>query len=77
MTTAKDNKTIQTLMIVEDEALVAIMLRDELQEAEYNVIDLTVREAEALAVAKAERPDLALVNIRLAGGAMALNFQSI
>jgi 1,2-diacylglycerol 3-beta-glucosyltransferase len=68
MTAAKDSKTIQTLMIVEDEALVAIMLRDELQEAGYNVIDLTVRQAEALAVAKAEKPDLALVNIRLAGG---------
>lgn len=68
MTTAKDSKTIQTLMIVEDEALVAIMLRDELQEAGYNVLDLTVRHAEALAVAKAEKPDLALVNIRLAGG---------
>ena len=68
MTVAKDSKTIQTLMIVEDEALVAIMLRDELQEAGYNVLDLTVRHAEALAVAKAEKPDLALVNIRLAGG---------
>lgn len=68
MTAAKDSKTIQTLMIVEDEALVAIMLRDELQEAGYNVLDLTVRHAEALAVAKAEKPDLALVNIRLAGG---------
>jgi 1,2-diacylglycerol 3-beta-glucosyltransferase len=44
------------------------MLRDELQEAGYNVLDLTVRHAEALAVAKAEKPDLALVNIRLAGG---------
>jgi DNA-binding response OmpR family regulator len=68
MTAAKDSKTIQTLMIVEDEALVAIMLRDELQGAGYNVLDLTVRHAEALEVAKAEKPDLALVNIRLAGG---------
>lgn len=67
MTAAKDSKTIQTLMIVEDEALVAILLRDELQEAGYKVLDLTDRHNEALVVAKAEKPDLALVNIRLAG----------
>ena len=67
MTVAKDSKTNQTLMIVEDEALVAILLRDELQNAGYKVLDLTDRHAEALKVAKAEKPDLALVNIRLAG----------
>ena len=67
MTAAKDSKTNQTLMIVEDEALVAILLRDELQNAGYKVLDLTDRHAEALKVAKAEKPDLALVNIRLAG----------
>ena len=67
MTVAKESKTIQTLMIVEDEALVAILLRDELQRAGYNVLDLTDRHDEALVVAKAEKPDLALVNIRLAG----------
>jgi DNA-binding response OmpR family regulator len=67
MTAAKESKTIQTLMIVEDEALVAILLRDELQRAGYNVLDLTDRHDEALVVAKAEKPDLALVNIRLAG----------
>ena len=67
MTNANDSMTVQTLMIVEDEALVAIVLRDELQEAGYKVLDLTDRRAEALEVAKAEKPDLALVNIRLAG----------
>jgi DNA-binding response OmpR family regulator len=67
MTAANDSKTIQTLMIVEDEALVAILLRDELQYAGYKVLDLTDRHAHALEVAKAEKPDLALVNIRLAG----------
>lgn len=68
MTVAKDNKTIQTLMIVEDEALVAILLRDELQKAGYKVLDLTVRHDDALEVAKAEKPDLAMVNIKLARG---------
>ncbi|WP_373475580.1 response regulator [Sphingorhabdus sp.] len=67
MTAAKDSKTTQTLMIVEDEVLVATLLRDELQEAGYKVLDLTDRHSEALEVAKAEKPHLALVNIRLAG----------
>jgi DNA-binding response OmpR family regulator len=58
----------KTLMIVEDEALVAMILRDVLQDAGYHVLDLTDRRAEALEVAKAEKPALALVNIRLAGG---------
>ena len=68
MTATKDNKTVQTLMIVEDEVLVSILLRDELQKAGYKVLDLTDRQDEALEIAKAEKPDLALVNIRLAKG---------
>ncbi len=67
MTSMKESKTCQTLMIVEDEVLVATLLRDELQEAGYKVLDLTDRHSEALEVAKAEKPHLALVNIRLAG----------
>jgi two-component system, response regulator PdtaR len=59
--------TGKTLMIVEDEALVAMELRDTLEEAGYHVLDLTARRAEALEVARACEPDLALVNIRLAG----------
>jgi DNA-binding response OmpR family regulator len=54
-------------MIVEDEVLVATILRDELADAGYHVLDLTDRHAQALEVAKARKPDLALVNIRLAG----------
>ena len=68
MTATKDNKTVQTLMSVEDEVLVSILLRDELQKAGYKVLDLTDRLDAALEVAKAEKPDLALVNIRLAKG---------
>jgi len=64
MTQSRDGKT---LMIVEDEALVAMILRDELEDAGYHVLDLTDRHAEALAVARESKPDLALVNIRLAG----------
>lgn len=60
-------ETRKTLMIVEDEVLVAMDLNDCLEAAGYNVLDLTDRHAEALEVAKASKPDLALVNIRLAG----------
>ena len=67
MTAAQADKTGKTLMIVEDEALVAIALRDELVDAGYHVVDLTDRHVEALEVAKVCSPDLALVNIRLAG----------
>lgn len=57
----------KTLMIVEDEVIVAMTLRDELQDAGYNVLDLTDRHHEAVKVARERKPDLALVNIRLAG----------
>ncbi|UVK55836.1 response regulator [Mesorhizobium sp. AR02] len=67
MTAAQNSNTTETLMIVEDEALVATVLRDELQDAGYKVLNLTDRNAEALEVARAEKPNLALVNIRLAG----------
>ena len=67
MTEPHGDRTGKTLMIVEDEALVAMTLRDELEDAGYHVFDLTDRHAEALEVAKACKPDLALVNIRLAG----------
>jgi DNA-binding response OmpR family regulator len=68
MTEPKDGETRKTLMIVEDEVLVATILRDELEDAGYNVLDLTDRHVQALEVAKAHKPDLAMVNILLAGG---------
>jgi DNA-binding response OmpR family regulator len=60
-------QALETLMIVEDEALVAMVLRDKMEDAGYHVLDLTDRHAEAIEVAKASKPALALVNIRLAG----------
>jgi len=67
MRTPPTDTNRKTLMIVEDEALVALVLRDVLSEAGYEVLDLTDRHAEALQVARERQPDLALVNIRLAG----------
>jgi DNA-binding response OmpR family regulator len=57
----------KTLMIVEDEVIVAINLREELEDAGYHVLDVTDRHADAMVVANASLPDLALVNIRLSG----------
>lgn len=69
MTRIQTPKTTgQTVMIVEDDVLVAMDLRDVLIEAGYQILDLTIRQAEALEVARAGTPDLALVNIQLADG---------
>jgi two-component sensor histidine kinase/ActR/RegA family two-component response regulator len=57
----------KTLMIVEDEVLIAMTLRDELERAGYRVLDLTDRPEEAVIVARKSAPDLALVNIQLGG----------
>ena len=55
------------LLIVEDEALLAMALRDELEDSGYRVLDLTGRPQEAITVARACQPALALVNIQLQG----------
>lgn len=57
----------KTLMIVEDEVLIAMTLRDEFQAAGFHVLDLTDRHEAAVAVATESAPDLALVNIQLRG----------
>lgn len=56
-----------TLLIVEDEVLAAIALRDALEDAGYTVMDLTSRHQEALSAVAEVKPDLALVNIQLQG----------
>lgn len=68
MITTTSDKTPPCLMIVEDEPLIAIALRDALKDAGYHVLGLTDCRVEALNVAKASAPGLALVNIHLAGG---------
>lgn len=55
------------LLIVEDEILAAMALRDELEDAGYSVMDLTSRHQEALSAVAGVKPDLALVNIQLQG----------
>lgn len=57
----------RTLLIVEDDLLPAMALRDEFQDAGYQVMELMVKCQEALAAARACKPDFALVNIELQG----------
>jgi len=56
------------LLIVEDQVLLAMELKDGLEEGGYRVLDLAVRHQEALSFAREVKPDLALVNIELANG---------
>ncbi len=59
--------TPHTLLIVEDEILPAMSLQAGLSDAGYQVMDLTSRPEEALVAARARKPELALVNIKLYG----------
>ena len=65
MTAQTPSDAPKTLLIVEDEILTAMTLKDALEDAGYTVMDLTGRHQEALAAARACKPDLALVNIQL------------
>lgn len=56
------------LLIAEDQVLLAMELKDELEGSGYRVLELAIRHQEALAFARQVRPDLALVNIGLAAG---------
>jgi 1,2-diacylglycerol 3-beta-glucosyltransferase len=67
MDTAKSPMLGKTLLIVEDDILPAMVLKDELEDAGYQVMDLTGRYHEAMAAALEGKPDLALVNIELHG----------
>ncbi|MBU9697309.1 response regulator [Rhodobacteraceae bacterium HSP-20] len=54
------------ILIVEDEFLIAMCIEDELREAGHEVVGIAARYETAVAMARAERPDLAIVDVRLA-----------
>lgn len=56
------------ILIVEDEMLVALQIELFLADAGYDVVGIADCIAAALSLATAHRPDLALVDINLAGG---------
>lgn len=55
------------VLIVEDDHLVAIEAEYALLEAGYEVAGIAATAAEAFALARAERPDIVVMDIRLAG----------
>jgi CheY-like chemotaxis protein len=55
------------LLIVEDEPIVAMDLRQELSDLGYEVIGLAESADEALAIVQSTTPDCALMDIRIAG----------
>ena len=67
MDTLRPRSQGKTLLIVEDDFLCAIDLKQELEDSGFLVLDLTSRPGEALAAARDGAPDLALVNIELHG----------
>jgi len=56
------------LLIVEDQILLGMCLKDELEDSGYCVLELAIRHQEALGLARETKPDMALVNIDLAQG---------
>jgi len=81
MTTPADAAPPKVLIIVEDQLLIAMSLEDEFEDHGYRVLELATRHQEALTIARATRPDLALVNIDLEGdddgAALAWDFKAM
>jgi DNA-binding response OmpR family regulator len=67
MTTSAAAERAKVLIIVEDQLLLAMSVRNELEDHGYRVLKLAIRHQEALDIVAEDRPDLALVNIDLAG----------
>jgi two-component system, response regulator PdtaR len=68
MTVSVELNVPKILLIVEDQILLAMVLKDELEDGGYRVLELAVQHQEALGFAREIKPDLALVNIELANG---------
>lgn len=56
------------ILLVEDEMLIALTAEEDLIDAGHRVVGIASTHDRALALAEAERPDLALMDVRLAGG---------
>ncbi len=65
--TAAENAA-KRLLIVEDERIVALDLRFNLEALGYNVIGMAASEGEALSMVENHRPDLVLMDINLGRG---------
>jgi two-component system, response regulator PdtaR len=61
-----------SVLIVEDQMLIAWHLRDLVEQAGYRVIAMARDPAEAMAAAAVQRPDFALMDVRLKDGTSGL-----
>lgn len=61
-------QSVTRILIVEDELLIALDVEWTLQAAGYDVVGTATREDEAVEMALDTRPDLMVVDLRLAGG---------
>jgi DNA-binding response OmpR family regulator len=68
MSRLNDSGVQKILLIVEDQMLLAMGLKDELEDCGYRVLELAIHNKQAMNLALDVRPDLALVNIELADG---------
>lgn len=67
MDVAPPSVRLARVLVVEDDALVALGIRLTLLELGYEVVGIAASEAEAIVLAQAEKPALALMDIRLRG----------
>jgi CheY-like chemotaxis protein len=65
--TASRDRPSASILIIEDEALIASYIRTVLEESGFAIAGVASTGAEALVLASETRPDLALVDIRLPG----------
>lgn len=56
------------VLIVEDDVLISDLIEDALLSSGYDVCGTATTAAEAIAIGERERPDLAVVDVRLADG---------
>lgn len=61
------------VLIVEDEALIALHLEQLVMDAGHHVIGIAFDPEEAQAIVRTERPDFAFVDMRLRGGTSGLD----
>jgi two-component system, response regulator PdtaR len=61
-----------TVLIVEDQMLIAWHIRDLVQQAGHEVVAMARNPAEAIASAAQHRPDFAIMDVRLESGANGL-----
>lgn len=66
--TRNNNRATRRVLVVEDEFFVALDLESILLEAGKEVVGIAAEADEAVVLARRERPDLVLMDIRLAGG---------